>query len=410
MEHLLSVEQAREIILSNFKKNKSTTIPLEQANGKVLAADVFAIFNMPPFSNSSMDGFAVKAEDTRHATPDQPAELVVIEDIAAGYHPKSQINNGQSSRIMTGGPLPSGANAVIPVENTNFSDRYNQRALPSSVLIYKPANRGDNVRPEGQDIHQGEKIFQQGHKLRAQDLGSLAAQGIAEVEVVKNPVIALLSSGDELLKPGDPLVPGKIFDSNTITIKTLLESFGATVINLGVAKDNIRDIKAKLDLIKDLDLDLLISTAGVSVGVFDLIRDVILDNGKLNFWKVNMRPGKPLTFGEFQSVPFIGLPGNPVSAFVSSLVFVKPVIQHLLGIDQKEELFKSVVDEEISSDGRESYLRAEIRIVNGVYHARLARHQGSANILSLVYANALLIIPAGVKSVPEGKIVDFFWI
>jgi molybdopterin molybdotransferase len=357
-----------------------------------------------------MDGFAVLSENIKDASEENPVELKIIEDIAAGKAPKERINPGQASRIMTGAPLPPGADAVVPVEFTNFSDRYYQKELPSHIEVFNPVFSGDYIRPEGQDIQVGEKIFSKGHQLRPQDLGFLAAQGFGEIETVQQPVIALLSSGDELTQPGEMLHPGKIYDSNTITIKTLLESFGVKVIDLGVAKDDLQDIKTKLLDIQTLNIDLLVSTAGVSVGVYDFIRDVILENGNLSFWKVNIRPGKPLTFGEYQKIPFIGLPGNPVSAFVSALVFIKPIINQLLGIQEKIDIRNAILDEEIASDGRESYLRAEISFDQGNYHARLASHQGSGNIFSLVCANALLIIPAGVKSVPKGNEVNFFWI
>ena len=357
-----------------------------------------------------MDGFAVLANDIRGVSEENPVELKIIEDIAAGTAPKHHLNSGQASRIMTGAPLPPGADAVVPVEFTNFSDRYYQKELPSQINVYKSVSPGDYIRPEGQDIQVGEKIFSKGHKLRPQDLGFLAAQGFGEVETVDQPVIALLSSGDELTQPGEVLHPGKIYDSNTITIRTLLESFGAKVIDLGVAKDDLQDIKTKLLNIQALNIDLLVSTAGVSVGVYDFIREVILEDGNLSFWKVNIRPGKPLTFGEYQKIPFIGLPGNPVSAFVSALVFIKPIINQLLGIKENLVLNSAILEEEINSDGRESYLRAEIEFEQGNYHARLASHQGSGNIFSLVCANALLIIPAGVKSVPKGNEVNFFWI
>ena len=191
---------------------------------------------------------------------------------------------------------------------------------------------------------------------------------------------------------------------------SLLESFGAKVIDLGVARDNLEDIKNKLLQIQSLNVDLLVSTAGVSVGVYDFIREVILEDGKLSFWKVNIRPGKPLTFGEYKGIPFIGLPGNPVSAFVSTLIFIKPIINQLLGIKEETVLNTAIINDEIKSDGRESYLRAEISFDQGNYHAKLTGHQGSGNIFSLVCANALLIIPAGVKSLPKGYKVTFFWI
>jgi len=410
MEKLLSVESARKIILEKFQIKDSLLLPVSESLGRVLSRDVYAILDLPSFNNSSMDGFAVIVENIRNASNENPVELMIIEDIAAGMAPKQTINNLQASRIMTGAPVPAGADAVVPVEFTNFSDRYYQKELPASILVNRSVSIGDYIRPQGQDIQKGEKIFSQGHQLRPQDLGFLAAQGFKKIETVTQPVIALLSSGDELAQPGEVLQPGKIYDSNTIIIKSLLESFGATVINLGIARDNLEDIKNKLINIQSMHVDLLVSTAGVSVGVYDFIRDVILEDGSLSFWKVNMRPGKPLTFGEYKKVPFVGLPGNPVSAYVSTLVFIKPIINQLLGMQEKINLNTAILEEEIRSDGRESYLRAEISFDQTNYKAKLTGHQGSGNIFSLVCANALLIIPAGVKSLPEGNKVNFFWI
>ncbi len=410
METLLSVESARNIILEKFQIKNSVLLPLTASLGRVLSTDIFAILNLPPFNNSSMDGFAVISENIQDASNQNPVKLDVVEDIAAGMAPRHTINSGQASRIMTGAPLPPGADAVVPVEDTNFSDRYYQRELPSCIQVFRSVSPGDYVRPQGQDIRKGEKIFSKGHLLRPQDLGFLAAQGFEKIETVAQPVIALLSSGDELAKPGETLQPGKIYDSNTITIKSLIESFGAKVIDLGIARDDLADIHNKLQSVQSLQIDLLVSTAGVSVGVYDFIREVILKDGILNFWKVNMRPGKPLTFGEYMQIPFIGLPGNPVSAFVSTLIFIKPIIHQLLGIQKNIDLHTAILNEEINSDGRESYLRAEVLFDQGNYLAKLTGHQGSGNIYSLVCANALLIIPAGVKSLPKGNKVNFFWI
>ncbi|MDO9085730.1 MAG: molybdopterin molybdotransferase MoeA [Anaerolineaceae bacterium] len=410
MEKLLSVEAAKKIILEKAKIKEGSLFPLHQSHGRILSQDIYAEINLPSFDNSSMDGFAVIAKDVMKASHQDPVELEIIEDIAAGSDPKLKVYSGQASRIMTGAPMPFGSNAVVPVEFTNFSDRYAQQALPKTILVNKTIKPGDYIRPQGQDIQIGEKLFSKSHKLRAQDLGVLAAQGIDKVPTIQQPLVALLSSGDELIQPGEVLHPGKIYDSNSITIKTLIESFGAKVVDLGVAKDNYLDIKEKFQKITDLKFDLIVSTAGVSVGVYDYIRDVILEDGSLNFWRVNIRPGKPLTFGEYKSVPYFGLPGNPVSAFVSALIFIKPYINQLLGLSEEIILNSAILKEDLESDGRESYLRAKIDHQEGTYFAKLASHQGSGNIFSLVYANALLIIPAGVKSVPKGKPVKFFWI
>jgi len=410
MEKLLSVEEARNRILSRFSSNASVSSSLLAAQGKVLAEDMFAVLDLPPFANSSMDGFALRAEDVQNAREDQPVELQVIENIPAGVTPRKFLTVGTTSRIMTGAPMPAGATAVVPVEFTNFSDRYNEQKLPDRILVKKAVDDGDYVRPTGQDIRAGQKIFNKGSILRPQDLGVLAAQGIDQVNIIRTPKVAMLSSGDELEKPGIPLKSGKIYDSNTTTIQSLIQSFGAEVINLGVVRDRMAAIKTKLAKIPSLDVDLIVSTAGVSVGVYDLIRDAILEDGNLNFWKVNMKPGKPLTFGEFHQVPFLGLPGNPVSAYVSALIFIKPVIQKLLGLNTAMEFFPCILEEDVFSDGRESYLRVIIEQKEGVYKAKLAQHQGSGNLFSLVCANALLIIPAGVKSLATGEKTKFFWI
>ncbi len=404
------MNEALDRILARFNQKESETIPINEGLNQILAENVFACVDLPPFDNSSMDGFAVQANDLQNVSKTSPATLEIVEDIPAGYFPQKEIHPGQASRIMTGAPLPQGADTVVPVEFTNFSDRYAQQQLMENIVVYKSVKNGDYVRPKGQDIKKGQKIFHKGHRIRPQDLGFLAAQGINKLPVVRKPVIALLSSGDELIQPGEELNPGKIYDSNTITIKSLLSSFGAKIQDLGLAKDIFEDIKAKLDSINQQEVDLIISTAGVSVGVYDFIRNVILEDGNLNFWKVNIRPGKPLTFGEYKSKPFLGLPGNPVSAYVSAQVFVKPIIYKLLGLKHYFEYMEAFIEEDIESDGRESYLRALVKQKNGEYFAELASHQGSGNVYSLVCANALLIIPAGVKCVPKDEVVKFFWI
>jgi len=214
----------------------------------------------------------------------------------------------------------------------------------------------------------------------------------------------LLSSGDELIDVDAPLASGKIRDSNSYTIAALIESADAEVIRLGVAKDNHDSVKALVDKAVELKVDLILSSAGVSVGAFDFVKEVIESNGKMDFWRVNMRPGKPLAFGEYKNIPFIGLPGNPVSAFVGFEVFVRAALRRLSGlINGGRQTVRVRSAEQIDSDGRESYLRAKVNEENGVLVAHLTGHQGSGNLHSLVQANALLIIPAGVKCVPAGQ-------
>jgi molybdopterin molybdotransferase len=266
---------------------------------------------------------------------------------------------------------------------------------------------GENVRPQGADLRAGETVLRLGHCLRPQDLGLLAMLGKALVPVHRRPRVALFSSGDELLPVDAPLEPGKIHDSNSYVLSALIEKAGAQLIRLGVARDRREAVENLLQEAARSEADLILSSAGVSVGAFDFVKEVVDSNGRLDFWRVNMRPGKPLAFGQYRGTPFIGLPGNPISAFVGFQVFVRPAIEHLSGLKAASRPIVRVrLGEEVESDGRESYLRAVLREENGALVAYLSGHQGSANMAALVQANALLIIPAGVKSAPASREVD----
>jgi len=404
---LFSVDEARERILSHFQPVTTETLPLVECAERVLAQDITATNDLPLFDNSSMDGFAVRAADVVNAAAGSPRSLRVVTDIPAGNSPKVSLAQGEAARIMTGAEMPKGADAVVPVEDTDFRDRDAGTSAPSEVQIFKTAKSGDNTRPRGMDLRAGEAVLHKGRALKPQDLGLLAMLGYAKVLVYQKPRIALFSSGDELLGLEAPLESGKIRDSNSYTLAALIENAGAEVIRLGVAKDNHESVKALLEKAVDSKVDLILSSAGVSVGAFDFVKEVIESNGRMDFWRVNMRPGKPLAFGEYGNIPFIGLPGNPVSAYVGFEVFVRAAIQRLSGSGTTGRQTVHVRSEEqIDSDGRESYLRAQIREENGVLIARLTGHQGSGNLHSLVQANALLIIPAGVKCVPAGQEVN----
>ncbi|HEY5731958.1 MAG TPA: gephyrin-like molybdotransferase Glp [Anaerolineales bacterium] len=412
---LLSVDQARERIFSRFKPVETETIPLTASVNRVLGVDIAAADDLPLFDNSSMDGFAIRAADTINAAPASRVTLRVVADVPAGTTPTVSLAPGQAARIMTGAQMPKGADAVVPVEDTDFNDRSPGTPAPQTVSIEKIVNQGDNVRLRGMDVHAGDTVLNKGNALKPQDVGLLAMLGFPEVEVYKRPLVALISSGDELLEAGAPLESGKIRDSNSYMLASLVESTGAEVLRLGIAKDSRESVQGLIEQAVILNADLILSSAGVSVGAFDYVKDVVESNGSLNFWRVNMRPGKPLAFGEYRNIPFIGLPGNPVSAFVGFEVFVRDAIGRLGGSSDgdrskaRAEPRRSVrvrSEAEILSDGRESFLRAVIREEDGQYVARLTGHQGSGNLLSLVQANALLIIPAGVKCVPAGQEVN----
>ncbi len=398
--NLLSVSEARQRILDHLHAVGEETLHLSACLDRVLAAEIVVETDLPPFDNSSMDGFAVRSVDLREGFI---TELRVIGDIAAGSEPRLTLGPGEAARIMTGAPLPPAADAVVPVEDTDFQVRSAGTPPPPSVKIMQNAPRGANIRLHGSDIKAGQVALAAHHALRPQDLGLLAMLGKGRVRVYRRPRVALLSSGDELLPVEDPLEPGKIHDSNSAMLSALVQMAGAELIPLGIAADRFEAVKSLLEKACDLDADLILSSAGVSVGAFDFVKEVVDSDGRLDFWRVNMRPGKPLAFGEYRSTPFIGLPGNPVSAFAGFEVFVRPAIRHLRGLqDASRPSLRVRLGEDIRSDGRESYLRAEVRFLPEGPLAFLTGHQGSSNLPSLVQANALLIIPAGVKSAPAG--------
>ena len=403
---MYSVTEARERILSHFQSTPQESIPLIECANRVLAADISAAHDLPPFDNSSMDGFAIRSADSTNAAA-QGVTLKVVADIPAGSVPTVPLAAGEAARIMTGAQLPKGADAVIPVEDTDFHVRDAGTVAPQTVSFSRIVKAGENVRTRGMDLLAGDVVLQKGRRLKPQDLGLLAMLGFAKVAVHKKPRVALLSSGDELLEVDAPLTEGKIHDSNSYALAAAIQNAGVEVIRLGVAKDTRESVEGLLKKAIAENVDLIVSSAGVSVGAFDFVKEVIESNGRLDFWRVNMRPGKPLAFGEYGGRPFIGLPGNPVSAFVGFEVFVRPVLEKLGGqLDGGRLTVRARCEEVIESDGRESYLRARIRTENGIHTAVLTGHQGSGNLLSLVQADALLIIPAGVKCVPVGQEVE----
>lgn len=408
---LMPVSQARERLVSFFKPTEVEVIKLGQAAGRVLAEAVSAGHDLPPFTNSSMDGFAVRAQDVANAGRDHPVVLPVVTDISAGLNNQVALRPGQAARIMTGAPLPEGADAVVPVEDTDFNYRDPGKPAPDSVQIFSPVQSGDSIRPQGQDVQSGESVLEPGQLLRAQELGFLSMLGVPQIPVRRLPRVGVFSSGDELLPVEAPLTPGKIHDANTNILISLVKSAGAQALPLGVAPDRLDAVTSLLDHAAAQQVDLILSSAGVSVGAFDFVRSAVEENGSLDFWRVNMRPGKPLAFGHYRGIPFIGLPGNPVSAFVGFEVFVRPAIAAMMGIDDwQRPVVRAELQEAVESDGRESYLRAVLTRSESGWQARLTGHQGSGNLRSLVQANALILVPSGVKSLPIGTEVDAWFL
>lgn len=401
----LTVADALARVLAHVEILEGERAALLDALGRVLAEDIVARDSLPPFANSSMDGYAVRAGDVAGGSRATPARLRVVDDIAAGAVSQLSLTSGTAARIMTGAPLPAGADAVIPVEDTDEPWRDAERPLPEWIEVYREVSAGDYVRYAGEDIEAGTRILAKGHALRPQELGVLASLGISEVMVVRRPRIGVLATGDELITVSEPLQPGKIRNSNGYAQMAQVHALGAQAVDLGIAHDTEQDVRAKLSFGLSAGVDLFVSSAGVSVGAFDVVKNLLEREGSVGFWRVRMRPGKPLAFGVYQGIPYLGLPGNPVSAMVSFERFARPAILRMAGhTNVARPQVEATVVEDLSSDGRESYLRAVVtRDAEGRYWAKTTGGQGSHMMTSLVRANALLIVPENVREVSAGQ-------
>ncbi len=400
-EILMSVEAARTRILANVAPLNAVSRPLLDALGQVLAEDVHAPFNVPPMSNSAMDGYAVRWEDIQHATPGHPAVLPIVGEVAAGHPSAQPLRAGQAMRIMTGAPVPEGCDTVIQFEETDELDQ-RARGVTSATLrqigIVTALPRGANVREAGGDVRTGALIMTAGTQLRAAHLGVLASIGRATVQVVRRPVVAILATGDELREPGEPLGPGQIYNSNSYAIAAQVLGTGAVPMVLPIARDNLADLFAKTE--QGMTADFFITSAGVSTGEYDLVKDVLSQQGTMDFWRVNMRPGKPLAFGLLRradgtQVPHLGLPGNPVSSMVAFDQFARPAIFRMMGLPAPSHpQVMAVLDEPVGSgDGRRTYARGILEKRDGEYHVRLTGPQGSNLLTSMAMANCLLVVP-----------------
>lgn len=399
----LTVQEALTAVLAGVSVVSAEQVPLLEALGRVLAQDVVAQDSLPPFANSSMDGYALIAADLAAASQENPAILRVVGDVAAGAVQDVVVQRGTAVRIMTGAPVPPGANAVVPVEDTDEAWRNRERPLPEQIQVHRPVQPGDYIRHPGEDIESGQTILEKGHILRPQEVGVLASLGISYVSIIRRPRVAILATGDELLEVDQPLRPGKIRNSNGYTQAAQILALGAIPVQLGIAEDTETAVRQKLKVGLDANVDLFISSAGVSVGAYDVVKAVLEAEGNVGFWRVRMRPGKPLAYGTYHGIPYLGLPGNPVSAMVSFERFARAAIRKMAGHTQLDRPTLPVtVQNEIHSDGRESYIRAIVTPEGGTYQAQVTGDQGSHIMTSLVKANALLIVPEGVTFVPKG--------
>ena len=398
VDELEPVDAYRERILSRVNSLEPIDLGIGEVLGLVLAEDVYSDESMPPFDNSGMDGYAVVAADVAGAAADAPGSLRVVGEVAAGTAQLPQVNSGTAVRIMTGAPMPPGADAVIPVEVT--------RETNGMVEIYRSPRAGEFVRRTGEDVEPGTKVLAAGRRIRPGDVALLAALGRARVRCIPRPRVVVLSTGNELAPPGQELTPGKIRDANSYMLGALVRQADAVPYLAGIVADDRTSLTEAFDSNAG-HADLVIATGGVSAGAYDHVHDVLEMVGDAVSSKVAMQPGMPQVFGHVRGVPTFGLPGNPVSAFVSFEIFVRPAIRVLQG---RRDLQRPIVTARLSvrvtsPPHKRSYLRVRLTQDQGRWIASPAGGQGSHLITTLAAADGLAEVPEDRTVVEEGDAV-----
>lgn len=397
---LISIEEARSRVLAEASPLSAESVPLPDTVGSVLAEDIIASHSVPPFDNSGMDGYAAHAADLVEAAPTSPARLLITETIPAGRVASAPLGAGKAARIMTGAPMPQGADTVAQSEITSEEDGY--------VLIYEPVKPGKNIRRAGEDIVAGDRVLAAGALLGAAEIGVLASLGHPHVPVHRRPRVALISTGSELVEVDQPLGPGQIHNSNTYSLRALCRQMGVEANALGIIPDDYEATRTAIEA--GLEYDVLVTSGGVSVGRFDFVKDVQDELGvERRLWGVAMKPGKPLVFGVRGKTLVFGLPGNPVSAMVSFELFVKPALLRLMGHRKTTRpLYQAVIEEDIANtDGRTYVVRVRAWREDGTWHISSTGAQGSGILRSMVGANGLAFVPGGVRGVRAGETVGF---
>ena len=423
-ERLLTVEEAAERILAGVMALPAEAVPLDEAAGRVLAEPVHASVTLPPWDNTAMDGFAVRAADTAGASAESPVTLPVEGEVSAGHAPSSALAPGTAVRITTGAMIPPGADAVVPVEDTDA--RPGADALPARVAIRRAATLGDNIRRTGSDVAAGARLLEPGAVVGPAALALLAAAGVATVRVHRRPRVAAIATGDELVAIGEPLGPAQIYDSNSLALVAQARAAGAEARRIGIARDRLESVVGLLDEARAW-ADVVVLSGGVSVGAHDVVKDAVASLGSIGFWRVAIQPGKPLAFGRMARtevphagasstdeppIAVLGLPGNPVSAFVTFELFVRPLLRRLegRGDGSGRRVVRATLAERVrKAVDRRGFLRVGLSpdpARPGGLVARLAGSQGSHVLSALASADGLAVIPEGVPGLEAGAEVD----
>ena len=436
---LLRVETALDRVLAHAQPTAPERVRTADALGRVAAEVVTARTSLPPWPNSAMDGYAIIAADTASAGEDAPARLEVVGEVRAGVAPDTTVRPGAAVRIATGARIPDGADAVVPVEATTPLDAQERAGprgrdaagpLPAAVLVHERVVEGGAIRAEGSDLRAGALLAEPGTPIGAAAIALIAGAGVAAFDVHRRPRVAVLATGDEIRDADEPLGAAGIPDSNGPSLRALATGAGAEVIDLGIARDVLDDVLARLRRALDAGADMVILSGGVSVGPFDVVKTAIETIGSVDLWRVAVQPGKPFAFGTAERpgggppVLILGLPGNPVSSAVTFELFVRPAIRRMSGRhDLLRPVDRAVLEEPVSkSEGRRAFIRviaerdadgAPIRDDEGRVRVRLAggaTGQGSHVISALALADALAIVPEDVPGLPAGAGVALWWL
>ena len=422
---MISVACAREKIVKTIAPlQKIELMEILSCSGRGSAQDMQSKENIPPFDNTAMDGFAVRAVDVKGASRENPKTLQVIENLPAGYTAKLSLKPSEAIRIMTGAPMPQGADSVVMVEYTEKATRSLGHQVTSKkeyVRIFKAVKKGENVRYAGEDVKKGEIVIPKGATLKSGHIGMLAALGISEIKVFREPHVAILATGDELIEIGQKLAPGKIRNSNAYSLYSQVLQTGGIPLVLGIAKDNKRELERKIK--KGLSADMLLVSGGISVGDYDFVKDVLKDVGtEMKFWRVAMKPGKPLAFGLMpgtktnfgarRRIPVFGLPGNPVSSMVSFEQFVRPALLKMSGAKDISRFHLPAIakDDFEKKKGLRYFLRVILENKGGTLYASLTGPQGSGILKSMVLANGIMELPEDMEFLKRGQEVEATYI
>jgi molybdopterin molybdotransferase len=396
---LISVDEARARLLDAITPLAPLQLAITEAHGCVSAEDVVATHSLPAFPSSAMDGFAVRSSDVAEATPERPAELKVVGRSMIGHRPEQVVGGGEAIAIATGAPIPAGADTVVPIENAQVHGEV--------VRLFEAAPAGRHVRPVGEDVAEGSVLVERGKRLGAPELGLLANAGHATPLVHPRPRVVVLSTGDELIPPTESPEYGQVRDSNAYTIFGALREAGAMPVLAGIVKDDAESLKQTvLDFL--IQADAFISSGGVSVGERDVVKAAFFRRGDIDFYKVAMQPGMPQGFGHIEGKPYFGLPGNPVSVFVSLELFVRPAMLKMMG---RSQLDRPQVTATLAADvsgpvGKMQYARVVVERGADGWIATPTGGRGSNLISTVARANGLAMVPAGTQTAPAGSQVQ----